>query len=594
MSKIKSSNLCGPHSMETDMTQPTAASPCPSGLTMKSDKSIGIPENFRGEEVPTAEGIQPTAASPSPSGLTMKSDKSIGIPENFRGGEIATAEGCSDSSVVVSSGQTTWNSQNLDLKDFEAKVFEFVDSNIIRCWKSFTPNGVFEEDKEKEGLVNDELVQSEAAAKEAFLQIALHVLKTMKKDAYVFILEQRCYGALILYQRKLKSCMRVKYENMAEGIATYRSAMLNDCNLTANCCQKLSSTLSSTTSELCDLNLSDNNLLDSGIKFLCSGLISPHCSLKTLTLNRCSLTQRCCESLASVLSHPSSPLIELDLSDNDIEDSGVQLLCTGLGNVNCKLETIRLSFCCITEKGCGFLASAVKSNPYHLKELDLSYNYLGESGVKLISNALEERRSELTKFRVDHNAECWFKPRLTKYSCELTVDTNTAHKLLVLSDGNQKVSQGREEQPYPDHPERFSYWTQVLFQQGLTGRCYWEVEWEGNWAGIGVTYKDICRKGVGNNCVMGYNRMSWGLHCSAHGYAAYHNIKSIAIPVPSSGCHRVAVYLDWEAGILSFYRVSAGRSLTHLHTFNNKFTEPLYPGFRVWDYGSSVTLCQLK
>uniref|UniRef100_A0A3Q3Q8E7 B30.2/SPRY domain-containing protein n=1 Tax=Monopterus albus TaxID=43700 RepID=A0A3Q3Q8E7_MONAL len=164
----------------------------------------------------------------------------------------------------------------------------------------------------------------------------------------------------------------------------------------------------------------------------------------------------------------------------------------------------------------------------------------------------------------------------------LTMDPNTAHRLLILSDDNRKVSQGITEQQYPDHPDRFDYWTQVLAQQGLTSR----------W--LGVAYKGIGRKGVGNNCVMGYNRMSWSLHCSAHGYAAYYNIKSIAIPVPSSGSHRVAVYLDWEAGILSFYRVSSGRSLTHLYTFYTRFTEPLYPGFRVWDYGSSVTMCQLK
>lgn len=142
-------------------------------------------------------------------------------------------------------------------------------------------------------------------------------------------------------------------------------------------------------------------------------------------LNRCSLTQRCCEALASVLSSPSSHLRGLDLSDNDIEDSGVELLSTGLGNVCCKLEILgypfkktidtclistsrsgwilslchRLSFCNITEKGCGFLASAVKSNPSHLSELDLSYNHLGKSGVKLISEALEEGRCELTKLR---------------------------------------------------------------------------------------------------------------------------------------------------------------------------------------------------
>ncbi|XP_067456456.1 NLR family CARD domain-containing protein 3-like isoform X7 [Thunnus thynnus] len=389
-----------------------------------------------------------------------------------------------------------------------------------------------------------------------------------------------------------------KYSRTEEGlqkllpaIKASKSGMLNDCNLTADCCKELSSTLSSNSNELNHLNLSDNNLQDSGIELLCTGLTSRHCRLKLLRLNRCSLTKRCCENLASVLS-TSSPLRELDLSDNDIEDTGVQQLCTGLGNVGCKLETIRLSFCSITERGCGFLASAVKSNPSHLGELDLSYNHLGESGVKLISEALEEGRCEFTKLRVDHNAEHWFKPGLRKYACELTMDTNTAHKLLILSDGNRKVSQSQKEQPYPPHPDRFNYWTQVLFQQGLTGRCYWEVEWEGSWAGMGVTYKDICRKGPDQDCVMGYNGISWGLHCSAHGYRAYHNFKSIVLHVPLAGSRRLAVYLDWEAGILSFYRVSTEGSLTHLHTFYNKFTEPLYLVFKVWGKGSSMRLIE--
>ncbi|XP_044214907.1 NACHT, LRR and PYD domains-containing protein 3-like [Thunnus albacares] len=383
-------------------------------------------------------------------------------------------------------------------------------------------------------------------------------------------------------------------QKLLPAIKASKSAMLNDCNLTADCCKELSSALSSNSNELNHLNLSDNNLQDSGIELLCTGLKSRHCRLKTLRLNRCSLTQRCCEDLASVLICPSSPLRELNLSDNDIRDSGVELLCTGLGNVGCKLETIRLSFCSITEKGCGFLASAVKSNPSHLGELDLSYNHLGGSGVKLISEALEEGRCEFTKLRVDHNAEHWFTPGLRKYACELTVDPNTLHKLLILSDGNRKVSQAREEQPYPDHPDRFNYWTQVLFQQGLKGRCYWEVEWEGSWAGMGVTYKKIGRKGPNQDCVMGYNEMSWGLHCSAPGYRVYHNYKSIVLHVPLAGSRRLAVYLDWDAGMLSFYRVSLEGSLTHLHTFYNKFTDPLHPVFKVWGEGSSVWLCEVK
>ncbi|XP_051261352.1 NACHT, LRR and PYD domains-containing protein 3 isoform X2 [Dicentrarchus labrax] len=391
-----------------------------------------------------------------------------------------------------------------------------------------------------------------------------------------------------------------KYSRTAKGlnmllpaIKACRSAMLNDCNLTADCLEVLSSTLSSSSNELNHLDLSDNNIQDSGIKHLCKGLQSPNCRLKTLRLNRCNLTQRCCETLASVLSCPSSHLRELDLSDNDIEDSGVQLLCNGLANVCCKLETLRLSFCNITEKGCRFLASAVKSNPSHLSELDLSYNHLGESGVKLISEALEEGRCE-AKLRVDHNAKNWYKPGLRQYACKLTMDHNTAHKRLILSDEPPTITQGSEEQPYPDHPDRFDYWFQVLFNEGLTGRYYWEVEWEGKWTAIGVTYKGISRKGPENDCVIGYNGISWSLHCSPKGYRVYHNFESIVPCVPLADSCRLAVNLDWEAGILSFYRVSSGRSLTHLHTFFTKFTEPLYPVFRVWGKGSSVRLCQVK
>ncbi|KAM6994729.1 NLR family CARD domain-containing protein 3-like [Tautogolabrus adspersus] len=392
-----------------------------------------------------------------------------------------------------------------------------------------------------------------------------------------------------------------KYSRTAEGlqrllpaIKACRSAKLNDCNLTAACCQELSSTLSSNSNELNHLNLSDNRLQDSGIKLLCTGLQSPHCRLKTLRLNRCDLTKSCCQELALVLSCPTSDLRELDLSDNNIEDSGVELLSKGLGNVGCKLEILRLSFCNITEKGCTFLAPAVKSNPSHLSELDLSYNHLGESGVKHICDALEEGRCELTKLRVDHRAEHWFKPGLRKYVCELTIDLKTAHKRLVVSDEDRKVSQARKEQPYLDHTDRFDYWPQVLCKEGLKRRCYWEVVWEGKWAGIGVAYKNMKRKGQDNDCLMGYNRKSWSLHCSSKGYRAYHNFESIVVGVPLADCRGLAVYLDWKAGMLSFYRVSSGRSLTHLHTFSTKFTKPLYPIFRVWGKDSSVRLCQVK
>ncbi|XP_071199350.1 stonustoxin subunit beta-like [Salvelinus alpinus] len=181
------------------------------------------------------------------------------------------------------------------------------------------------------------------------------------------------------------------------------------------------------------------------------------------------------------------------------------------------------------------------------------------------------------------------KPGLRKYVRDLTLDLNTVNRLLSLSEENRKVTCRTEKQPYPDHPERFEDRRQVLCREGLTGRCYWEVEWSGIMAGIGVTYKGISRRGWGNDCWLGHNDKSWSLFCSDNSYIACHNNIRTTIDVPSSSSHRVGVYLDWSAGTLSFYRASSD-TLTHLYTFTSTFTEPLYPGIWVDYVGDSVSL----
>ncbi|CDQ56279.1 unnamed protein product [Oncorhynchus mykiss] len=172
----------------------------------------------------------------------------------------------------------------------------------------------------------------------------------------------------------------------------------------------------------------------------------------------------------------------------------------------------------------------------------------------------------------------------------LTLDPNTAHRRLSLSEGNRKVTWVDEKQRYPDHPERFGNCEQVLCREGLSGPgpCYWEADWNGEWAVIGMAYKGISRTGGRKDCVLGYNRKSWSLESSNHSNTTWHNNNCTEFPVQSSPYYRVGVYLDWQAGILSFCRVSSNIR-THLHTFHTKFTEPLYPGFYVGS-GSSVTL----
>uniref|UniRef100_UPI0037E7D608 NLR family CARD domain-containing protein 3-like n=1 Tax=Semicossyphus pulcher TaxID=241346 RepID=UPI0037E7D608 len=368
---------------------------------------------------------------------------------------------------------------------------------------------------------------------------------------------------------------------------------LSGCNLSERSYEALSSVLSSQSSSLRELDLSNNNLQDSGVKLLSAGLQSEHCLLETLRLSGCNLSERSCEALSSVLSSQSSSLRELDLSNNDLQDSGVKLLSAGLRSQHCTLETLSLSGCLITEEGCASLASALSSNPSHLRKLDLSYNHPGGQGVKLLSAGLEDPHRRLDTLRVDHGGELRLKPGVKKYFCELTLDSNTANRKLKLSDNNRKVTRVREDQSYPDHPDRFDYWPQLLCSNGLTGRCYWEVEWRGL-VYISVSYRGVRRKEGSHYCVFGWNDQSWSLICSDGGYSVSHNNKSTVLPLSSSSVsHRVAVYVDCPAGTLSFYRVSSD-TLIHLHTFNTTSTEPLYPGFMSWSPGSSVCLCSLQ
>ncbi|XP_030209487.1 NLR family CARD domain-containing protein 3, partial [Gadus morhua] len=376
---------------------------------------------------------------------------------------------------------------------------------------------------------------------------------------------------------------------------TLETLRLNGCDLSERCCEALASVLSSDSSSLRELELSTNDLQDSGVKLLSAGLGSPHCTLETLRLNGCHLSERCCEALASVLSSNSSSLRELDLSTNDLQDSGVKLLSAGLGSPHCTLETLRLSGCLVTQEGCASLASALSSNPSHLRELDLSYNHPGDSGAALLSAGLEDPRWRLDTLCVEHGGVWRLKPALKKYACELKLDPNTAHRELSLSEDNRKVTWVGEHQSYPDHPERFDSQPQVLGREALTGRCYWEVEWKGQ-VEIGVTYRGITRRGRGGDSLLGENNKYWVLYCTDGRYSARYNGRETALPLPPAGSTRVGVYLDRPAGSLSFYRVSPGGggfsdTLTHLHTFCSSFTqEDLLPGLWVWGRGSSVSV----
>ncbi|CAI5670283.1 unnamed protein product [Oreochromis niloticus] len=444
--------------------------------------------------------------------------------------------------------------------------------NLFHCLNELNDRSLVEEIQQSlrsGSLSTDKLSPAQWSA-------LVFILLSSQKDLDVFDLKK--YSAS--EEALLKLLPVVKASN---------KVILSDCNLSERSCEALSSVLSSQSCSLRELDLSDNKLQISGVKLLSGSLLEPYCTLETLRVSGCFLSAQSYEALSSVLSSQSCSLRELDLSNNNLQNSGVKLL-VALQSPYCTLETLSLSGCLITEKGCTSLASALSSNPSHLRELDLSYNHPGDSGTKLLLAGLKDPGWRLDTLRVEPAGVLWLRPGLRKYSCQLTIDTNTVHTNLQLYDNNRKVTRVEEVQSCPDHPDRFDGY-QLLCKNGLTGRCYWEVECRGN-VYISVSYRSIRRKGRSDDSAFGYNDQSWSLICSDDGlHSVMHNNRETSISSSSSSSvsNRVAVYVDCPAGTLSFYRVSSD-TLIHLHTFNTTFTQTLYPGFTVGP-GSSVSLC---
>ncbi|XP_071334221.1 protein NLRC3-like isoform X2 [Trachinotus anak] len=422
-----------------------------------------------------------------------------------------------------------------------------------------------------------------------------HELSPAQWSALIFFLLSSEKG-LDVFDLKNYSNSQEAILRLLPVVKASNKALLSDCNLSERSCEAVSSVLSSQSSSLREVDMSNNNLQDSGVKMLSVGLESPHCTLETLRLSDCNLSWRSCEALSSVLSSQSSSLKDLDLSNNNLQDSGVTLLSAGLKSPLCALETLRLSGCNLSEKSCKVLSSVLSSKCSSLRNLDITNNNLQDSGVKLLSAGLESPYCTLQTLSMEPGVVRWLRPGLRKYSCELTLDTNTMNTKIKLSDNNRKATHVEEDQSYPDHPDRFDQCPQLLCRTGLTGRCYWEVEWRGD-VYISVSYRGIRRRGNSKDRVFGWNDQSWSLDCSDGGYSVYHSSKVTSISTSSSSSssvsHRVAVYVDCPAGSLSFFSFSSD-SLIHLHTFNTTFTGPLYPGFALWSRsGSSVSLCSV-
>ncbi|XP_062864617.1 tripartite motif-containing protein 16-like [Trichomycterus rosablanca] len=234
---------------------------------------------------------------------------------------------------------------------------------------------------------------------------------------------------------------------------------------------------------------------------------------------------------------------------------------------------------------------AITISPFLLfDDVTKSVSQLREKVEEFWKDQCEKIPDEVKRVRITPPTEPEIRADFLQYFCRFTLDPNTVNKNLCLSEENKVVTWSGTLQSYPDHPDRCDSYSQVVCRESVSGRCYWEVEWSGDyWVDIAVSYKSISRKGGGLKCVFGRNDQSWSLFCSPSSFSFCHNNKEIEIPIMQSSS-RIGVYVDYEAGTLSFFSVSDTMKL--LHRVQTTFTQLLYPGFGL-DSGSKVKLSDL-
>uniref|UniRef100_A0A671Z3Z8 Tripartite motif-containing protein 16-like n=1 Tax=Sparus aurata TaxID=8175 RepID=A0A671Z3Z8_SPAAU len=283
---------------------------------------------------------------------------------------------------------------------------------------------------------------------------------------------------------------------------------------------------------------------------------------------------------------PRPVLVKNTMLEDLVEDEGLKIFC--------RTDQQCTGYICPVDEHKGHdTVSAAAERTERQRELEGSRHNIQqriqdrEEDVKLLQQEVVEKVDVLLS---NPQAEPETRAEFLRYSREITLDPNTAPKKLLLSEGNRKVTYIREHQSYSDHPDRFTYWCQVLSRESLTGRCYWEVEWGGRRArgvDVAVAYKNISRAGTESH--FGQNDKSWSLDCYNDSYFFYHNNVHTRVSGPRSS--RVGVYLDHSAGILSFYSVSETNTL--IHRVETTFTQPLYAGLLV-AYRTTAEFCNLK
>ncbi|KAM9351227.1 NACHT, LRR and PYD domains-containing protein 3-like [Symphorus nematophorus] len=190
-----------------------------------------------------------------------------------------------------------------------------------------------------------------------------------------------------------------KFKNLSAGLrdCKLQKLKLQICRLTEASCEDLMSVLTSSTSQLCVLDLSCNLIGDHGFTKLCKALHNPHCKLQELQLQICELTAASMEALSAALCSGQSELRKVNLLQNQIGVSGVEALCKSLQHPLCKLQSLKFRNSELTGECCPHLMEALMSEHCSLSELDLSVNDLGQEGALLLCQALSRPGCQIEK-----------------------------------------------------------------------------------------------------------------------------------------------------------------------------------------------------
>ncbi|XP_004384102.1 butyrophilin subfamily 2 member A2 [Trichechus manatus latirostris] len=176
--------------------------------------------------------------------------------------------------------------------------------------------------------------------------------------------------------------------------------------------------------------------------------------------------------------------------------------------------------------------------------------------------------------------------RTLLHAADVVLDPDTAHPELFLSQDWRSVIRGPSRQSVPDNPERFDCRPCVLGRESFnSGKHYWEVEMENVmvWA-VGVCRDSVERKG---EALLVPHNGFWALEMFGNQYRALSSPETI-IPLKER-LHRVGIFVDYEAGDVSFYNM---RDRSHIYTYpRSTFSGPLRPFFRLGSDDSPLVIC---